>query len=127
MLLIKLKEYMILTPCKRKNKKATQTHHPLFLSFRTPFCRLSSTTQFRKKKPPKRKIYEVSTIPKEKQEKKDRMKCQDDVLAGFDLPVGNRQLPPKFTDTATRRQHVPEVNFKKFRRNLEFSKKIEIN
>jgi len=45
----------------------------------------------------------------------------------FDLPVGNRRLPPKFTDTATRRQHVPTVNFKKFRRNLEFSKKIEIN
>jgi len=46
---------------------------------------------------------------------------------GFDLPVGNRRLPPKFTDTAIRRQHVPAVNFKKIRRNLEFSKKIEIN
>ena len=42
---------------------------------------------------------------------------------GFDLLVGNRWLPPKFTDTATSRQHVPAVNFKKFRRNLEFSKK----
>jgi len=44
---------------------------------------------------------------------------------GFDLPVGNRRLPPKFTDTATRRQHVPAVNFKKNRQNLEFSKKFE--
>jgi len=33
---------------------------------------------------------------------------------GFDLPVSNRRLPPKFTDTAARRQHVPVVNLKNF-------------
>jgi len=53
-----------------------------------------------------------------------------DSRAGFDLPVSNRRLPLKFTDTATRRQHrrlplkftdtatrrqhVLAVNFKKF-------------
>jgi hypothetical protein len=44
----------------------------------------------------------------------------------FSLPIGNRRLPPIFTDTATRRQPIPAVNFEKFRPNLKFSKIFEI-
>ena len=44
----------------------------------------------------------------------------------FSLPIGNRRLPPIFTDTAIRRQPIPAVNFEKFRPNLKFSKIFEI-
>ena len=48
------------------------------------------------------------------------------LLPVFSLPIGNRRLPPIFTDTATRRQPIPAVNFEKFRPNLKFSKIFEI-
>ena len=48
------------------------------------------------------------------------------VTSVFSLPIGNRRLPPIFTDTATRRQPIPAVNFEKFRPNLKFSKIFEI-
>ena len=72
---------MISTPCKRKNKRShPNTPSTFSFIFALLFVGSSSTTfSFaQKKKAPKRKIYKVSTIPKEeKREKKKRMKCQD--------------------------------------------------
>jgi hypothetical protein len=71
---------MISTPCKRKNKKShPNTPSTFSFIFALLFVGSSSTTfSFARKKAPKRKIYKVSTIPKENQEEKRREnKCQD--------------------------------------------------